>query len=104
MSEDVEAAVAHTFHNKWGRIVASLIRITGDLDLAEEIAPGTFARALERYDRDGIHGGRARGSPPPPGTAPLDRMRRAKVRHEAEEEGAGARRRNGTVAGPSNTD
>ena len=36
------------------RVVATLIRTTGDWDLAEECAQDAFARALERWPRDGI--------------------------------------------------
>jgi RNA polymerase sigma-70 factor, ECF subfamily len=35
-------------------VVASLIRVTGDWDLAEECAQDAFARALERWPRDGV--------------------------------------------------
>jgi RNA polymerase sigma-70 factor, ECF subfamily len=51
---DVEAAVARAFQDEWGRIVAGLIRLTGDWDLAEEATQDAFARALERWGRDGI--------------------------------------------------
>jgi RNA polymerase sigma-70 factor (ECF subfamily) len=51
---DVEAAVARAFRGEWGRIVATLIRLTGDWDLAEESTQDAFARALERWGRDGI--------------------------------------------------
>jgi RNA polymerase sigma-70 factor (ECF subfamily) len=34
--------------------VATLIRVTGDWDLAEECAQDAFARALERWPRDGV--------------------------------------------------
>jgi RNA polymerase sigma-70 factor (ECF subfamily) len=34
--EDVEQAVARAFRDEWGRILATLIRTTGDWDLAEE--------------------------------------------------------------------
>jgi len=54
MSEDVEAAVAAAFRQEWGRVVATLIRLTGDWDLAEECAQDAFARALEHWPRDGI--------------------------------------------------
>jgi RNA polymerase sigma-70 factor (ECF subfamily) len=49
-----EATVARAFREEWGRIVASLIRTTGDWDLAEECAQDAFARALERWPRDGV--------------------------------------------------
>ena len=50
----VEAAVVAAFHSEWGRVVATLIRVTGDWDLAEECAQDAFARALESWPRDGI--------------------------------------------------
>ena len=55
----VEAAVAGAFRQEWGRIVATLIGMTGDWDLAEECAQDAFARALRSWPRDGI--------PPRPG-------------------------------------
>jgi RNA polymerase sigma-70 factor (ECF subfamily) len=76
----VDAAVADAFRNEWGRVVATLIRVTGDWDLAEECAQDAFARALERWPRDGI--------PRSPGAwltttarnCALDRLRRATIR------------------------
>ena len=50
----VEAAVARAFREEWGRVVATLIRTTGDWDLAEEYAQDAFALALERWPRDGV--------------------------------------------------
>jgi RNA polymerase sigma-70 factor (ECF subfamily) len=52
--QDVEEAVARVFRDEWGRVVATLIRTTGDWDLAEECAQDAFARALERWPRDGV--------------------------------------------------
>ena len=54
MTADVEAAVAESFHAEWGRVVATLVRLTSDWDLAEECAQDAFATALERWPRDGI--------------------------------------------------
>jgi RNA polymerase sigma-70 factor (ECF subfamily) len=51
---DVRAAVAAAFREEWGRVVATLIRVTGDWDLAEECVQEAFARALDRWDRDGV--------------------------------------------------
>jgi RNA polymerase sigma-70 factor, ECF subfamily len=51
---DVPAAVAEAFRTEWGKIVATLIRVTGDWDLAEESAQEAFAAALQRWPRDGI--------------------------------------------------
>jgi RNA polymerase sigma-70 factor (ECF subfamily) len=54
VSPDVEAEVADAFRQEWGRVVATLIRMTGDWDLAEECAQDAFAVALERWARDGV--------------------------------------------------
>jgi RNA polymerase sigma-70 factor, ECF subfamily len=56
MTEDVKAAVDAAFRDEWGRVVATLIRTTGDWDLAEECAQDAFALALQRWPRDGIPG------------------------------------------------
>jgi RNA polymerase sigma-70 factor, ECF subfamily len=50
----VTETVAEVYADEWGRIVATLIRITGDWDLAEECAAEAFARALERWPGDGV--------------------------------------------------
>ncbi|QIN83064.1 sigma-70 family RNA polymerase sigma factor [Rubrobacter tropicus] len=54
MRPEVGAAVSKAFREEWGRIVATLIRTTGDWDLAEECAQEAFARALETWPRDGV--------------------------------------------------
>ncbi len=50
----VTAAVDEAFRTEWGRVVATLIRLTGDWDLAEECAADAFARALATWPRDGV--------------------------------------------------
>jgi RNA polymerase sigma-70 factor, ECF subfamily len=50
----VDAAVTRAFREDWGQIVATLIRLTGDWDLAEECAQDAFAQALQRWPRDGV--------------------------------------------------
>jgi RNA polymerase sigma-70 factor (ECF subfamily) len=54
LTAEVEAAIAEAFHAEWGRVVASLVRLTGNWDLAEECAQDAFTTALERWPRDGI--------------------------------------------------
>jgi len=54
--DDVGAAVAGAFREEWGRVVATLIKTTGDWDLAEDCAQEAFAQALRRWPRDGIPG------------------------------------------------
>jgi RNA polymerase sigma-70 factor (ECF subfamily) len=47
---EVEAA----FRQEWGQVVATLIRMTGDWDLAEECAQDAVAQALATWPRDGV--------------------------------------------------
>jgi RNA polymerase sigma-70 factor, ECF subfamily len=54
VTPDVQAAVAGAFRDEWGRVVATLIRTTGDWDIAEECAQDAFALALQRWRRDGV--------------------------------------------------
>jgi RNA polymerase sigma-70 factor, ECF subfamily len=54
VTPDASAAVAEAFHEEWGRVVAALIRITGDWDIAEDCAQDAFAEALRRWPSDGI--------------------------------------------------
>ncbi|MFD9948246.1 RNA polymerase sigma factor [Nonomuraea sp. NPDC059023] len=54
VSDAVESAVAAAFAAEWGQVVATLIRVTGDWDLAEDCAADAFATALDRWRHDGI--------------------------------------------------
>jgi len=51
---EVQAAVSAAFTAEWGRVVATLIAVTGDWDLAEECAQDAFTRALQAWQRDGV--------------------------------------------------
>jgi RNA polymerase sigma-70 factor, ECF subfamily len=51
---EVEAAVAQAFRDEWGQVLATLIRVTADWDLAEECAQDAFALALRRWAEDGV--------------------------------------------------
>jgi RNA polymerase sigma-70 factor (ECF subfamily) len=42
------------YRDQWGRIVATLIRILGSFDLAEEVAQEAFAVALEQWPIQGV--------------------------------------------------
>ena len=76
---DTQRAVEDAFRDESGRIVATLIRILGDFDLAEEAMQEAFITALDRWPRDGI--------PDNPGAwitvtarrKAIDRIRREKV-------------------------
>lgn len=54
MTDDVDAAVTQAFRDHWGQVVATLIRVTGDWDLAEECSQDAFAQAVRRWPRDGV--------------------------------------------------
>ena len=41
------------FRDHWGRVLATLAGILGDIELAEEAAAEAFAIAAERWPRDG---------------------------------------------------
>jgi RNA polymerase sigma-70 factor, ECF subfamily len=56
MSSAVDQAVAVAFRDSWGQIVATLIRTTGDWDLAEESAQDAFTAAMETRPRQGVPG------------------------------------------------
>ncbi|MCI0814670.1 MAG: RNA polymerase sigma factor [Chloroflexi bacterium] len=53
-AETPQAAGERIFRQESGRIVATLIRVFGDFDLAEEAMQDAFAVALERWPREGI--------------------------------------------------
>jgi RNA polymerase sigma-70 factor, ECF subfamily len=74
-----QAAVAEAFRSDWGRVVAYLIRVTGNWDLAEECAQEAFERALERWPRDGIPSSPAAWLKTTARNRALDRLRRATV-------------------------
>ena len=75
----VDAAVTQAFHDEWSQVVATVIRVTGDWDLAEECAQDAFALAVQTWPRDGV--------PRKPGAwlttaarrRAIDRIRRAAV-------------------------
>ena len=71
--------VEQVFREEWGRAVAILTRVLGDLELAEDAVQDAFASALERWPHDGV--------PRSPGAwivttarnRAIDRIRRDKV-------------------------
>jgi RNA polymerase sigma-70 factor, ECF subfamily len=51
---DANAAVDAVYRSDWGRIVATLIRLVGDFDLAEESAQEAFAVAVDQWPTSGV--------------------------------------------------
>jgi RNA polymerase sigma-70 factor, ECF subfamily len=54
MSPDAAATVEAVYRAEWGRIVATLIRLVGDFDLAEESAQEAFTAAVDQWRESGI--------------------------------------------------
>ena len=83
---DVREAITQAHRDQWARVVATLTRRFGDLDIAEEAAAEAFATAVERW--------RAEGVPPNPGgwlttTAhrkAIDRIRRETRRDDKQKQ------------------
>jgi len=50
----VKTAVSAAFRDEWGRVVAALIGLTGDWDLAEDCAQEAFAQALRTWPEQGV--------------------------------------------------
>jgi RNA polymerase sigma-70 factor (ECF subfamily) len=82
------ALVEQTFRLEFGRAVATLIRLYGDIDLAEEAVQQAFVVALERWPVTGV--------PPNPGgwivttarNKAIDRLRRESSRHDRQAQAA----------------
>ena len=51
----VREAITQAHHEEWARVVASLTRRFGDLDIAEEAAAEAFATAVARWPTDACH-------------------------------------------------
>lgn len=83
---DIQEAITRVHHEEWARVVASLTRRFGDLDIAEEAAADAVATAVERWPADGI--------PPNPGAwltttanhKAIDRIRRENKRGDKHRE------------------
>src|SRR5215471_654981 len=54
MIDDANAAIEALYRSDWGRIIASLIRLVGDFDLAEEAAQEAFAAAVSQWPQSGV--------------------------------------------------
>src|SRR5881409_3387023 len=54
MPPDASAAVEVVYRSDWGRIVATLIRLVRDFDVAEEAAQEAFAAAVDQWRVSGV--------------------------------------------------
>src|SRR5690349_22138876 len=79
-------AISRAHREEWARVVASLARRFGDLDIAEESAAEAFETAVARWPEDGV--------PPNPGAwltttanrKAIDRIRRESKRTDKQKE------------------
>lgn len=76
---DGRSAVAEAFQSEWGRVVAYMIRVTGDWDLAEECTQDAFTKALERWPRDGVPASPGAWLKTTARNRAIDRLRRARL-------------------------
>ena len=51
---DIAAAVADAHRQEWAYVLASTVRVTRDLDLAEECVQDAYAQALTKWAKDGL--------------------------------------------------
>ncbi len=54
MQREADAAVEELYRSDWGRIVASLIRLVGDFEIAEEAAQEAFAAAVNQWRESAV--------------------------------------------------
>jgi RNA polymerase sigma-70 factor (ECF subfamily) len=54
VADAFEDSTSRLYREAWGRAVAALTRVLGDLDLAEDVVQEAWLVALERWRRDGI--------------------------------------------------
>jgi RNA polymerase sigma-70 factor, ECF subfamily len=73
---DAGDAIASAHRDEWARVVATLSRRFGDLDVAEEAAGEAFAIAVERWPVDGVPPNRGAWLTTTANRKAIDRMRR----------------------------
>ncbi len=49
-----DAAVEALYRSDWGRIVATMIRLTGDFEIAEEAAQEAFTAGVDQWRVSGV--------------------------------------------------
>jgi RNA polymerase sigma-70 factor (ECF subfamily) len=76
---EASETIEQVFRREHGRAVATLIRILGDFDLAEEAVQDAFTTAIERWPRDGIPDNPAAWIITSARNRAIDRIRREKT-------------------------
>ena len=70
-TKQVRELVDNVYRSESRQVLATLIRLLGDFDTAEEALHDAFAVAVEQWTRDGVPAIRAPGSSPPAASRPL---------------------------------
>ncbi len=83
---DALEAIDRVFRAESGRVVASLIRVLGDFDLAEEAVQDAFTRALEVWPTDGVPANPGAWITTTARNRAIDRLRRRRTLTEKTEE------------------
>lgn len=73
-------AVERVFRDEYGRVIASLVRRFGDIDIAEEAAGEALVIALEKWPLDGVPGNPGAWLTTTASRRAIDRIRREKLR------------------------
>ncbi len=74
------AAVERVFREEYGRLIASLVRRFGDIDIAEEAAGEALVIALEKWPSEGAPANPGGWLTVTAGNRAIDRIRREKLR------------------------
>lgn len=77
IASTVQRALDAAFRDEWGRVVATLIRRTGDWDLAEECAQDAFVEAMRSWPTAGVPRRPGAWLTTVAGNRAVDRLRRA---------------------------
>jgi RNA polymerase sigma-70 factor, ECF subfamily len=83
---DVREAITQAHHEEWARLVASLTRRFGDLDIAEEAAAEAFATAVQRWPADGVPANPGGWLTTTANRKAIDRIRRENKRDDKQKE------------------
>jgi RNA polymerase sigma-70 factor (ECF subfamily) len=81
-----DAAIEEAFRREGARVLATLIRVLRDFDLAEEVAQDAFASAIEQWPRDGVPGNAHAWLVKTARNKAIDRLRRDKRLAEKKEQ------------------
>ncbi|HET7017019.1 MAG TPA: sigma-70 family RNA polymerase sigma factor [Streptosporangiaceae bacterium] len=83
---DVGEVIARVHREEWARVIATLARRVGDLDIAEEMAAEAFAAAVERWPADGVPSNPGAWLTTTAHRKAIDRLRREVRREEKHKE------------------